>query len=234
MILSIVIPTYNEAAIIERTLAYLQHNLVGKTHEIIVSDAGSTDETVAIAQRFGVQVLHSPLKGRAGQMNYGAQNAIGTVLFFVHADCLPAPTFFDLIANALQDKFDCGSFRTRFDSSNFLLKINSFFTQFNYLFFRGGDQGIFVTKKVWNEIGPYKEDMFIMEDYDYIARLWKKANFKLIPKATLVSARKYEENSWITVQLANLKIVSMYKKGASQTDMINTYKELLSYRKNAF
>ena len=65
-------------------------------------------------------------------------------------------------------------------------------------------------------------------------RLWKKATFKLIPKATLVSARKYEENSWLTVQLANLKIVKMYKKGASQSDMINEYKELLSYRKNAF
>ena len=152
----------------------------------------------------------------------------------MHADCLPTPAFFDLIANALQEDFDCGSFRTQFDSSNFLLQVNSFFTRFNYLFFRGGDQGIFVTKKVWNEIGPYNEDMFIMEDYDYIARLWKKAKFKLIPKATLVSARKYEENSWITVQLANLKIVSMYKKGASQTDMITTYKELLSYRKNAF
>ena len=167
-------------------------------------------------------------------MNYGAENATGTVFFFVHADCLPTPNFYNLIEKALQENFDSGSFSTQFDSASVLLKINSFFTQFNYLFFRGGDQGIFVTKKVWSQIGPYKEDMFIMEDYDYLERLWKKAAFKLIPKATLVSARKYEVNSWLTVQLANLKIVNMYKKGASQADMINEYKELLSYRKNAF
>ena len=234
MILSIIIPTFNEAAIIGKTITYLQNNLLGKAYEIIISDAGSTDNTIAIAQSLGIKALHSPLKGRAGQMNYGAQNATGTVYFFVHADCLPPPTFFDLIENAIQNNFDCGSFRTRFDSSNLLLRINSFFTQFNYLFFRGGDQGIFVTKNVWDQIGPYKEEMFIMEDYDYLERLWKKATFKLIPKATLVSARKYEENSWLTVQLANLKIVKMYKKGASQSDMINEYKELLSYRKNAF
>ncbi len=234
MILSIIIPTFNEAAIIGKTITYLQNNLLGKAYEIIISDAGSTDNTIAIAESLGIKVLYSPLKGRAGQMNYGAQNATGTVYFFVHADCLPPPTFFDLIKNVIQDNYDCGSFRTRFDSSNLLLRINSFFTQFNYLFFRGGDQGIFVTKKVWDQVGSYDEEMFIMEDYDYLERLWKKAAFKLIPKATLVSARKYEENSWLTVQLANLKIVKMYKKGASQSDMINQYKELLSYRKNAF
>nr|WP_309756973.1 TIGR04283 family arsenosugar biosynthesis glycosyltransferase [Flavobacterium sp.] len=234
MILSIIIPTFNEAAIIGKTITYLQNNLLGKAYEIIISDAGSTDNTIAIVQSLGIKALHSPLKGRAGQMNYGAQNATGTVYFFVHADCLPPLSFFDLIENAIQNNFDCGSFRTRFDSSNLLLRINSFFTQFNYLFFRGGDQGIFVTKKVWDQVGSYNEEMFIMEDYDYLERLWKNATFKLIPKATLVSARKYEENSWLTVQLANLKIVKMYKKGASQSDMINEYKELLSYRKNAF
>ena len=47
-----------------------------------------------------------------------------------------------------------------------------------------------------------------------------KVRLNLIPKATLISARKYDENSWLTVQLANLKIVRMYKKGASQMDMV--------------
>ena len=76
--------------------------------------------------------------------------------------------------------------------------------------------------------------MLIMEDYDYIARLWQQGTFKLIPRATLVSARKYDQNSWLTVQLANLKIVRMYKKGAPQMEMVAAYKQLLSYRKNAF
>ncbi|MEC4004374.1 TIGR04283 family arsenosugar biosynthesis glycosyltransferase [Flavobacterium sp. SUN052] len=234
MILSIIIPTYNEALIIKNTIEYLHNNLLSKDYEIIVSDGGSTDETLNIAKNLGAKVLLSPVKGRAGQMNYGVKNSIGSVFLFLHADSLPTPSFYDAIQNAIQNNFNCGSFRTKFDSKSALLKINSFFTRFNYLFFRGGDQGIFVTQDLWNKIGTFKEEMFIMEDYDYIQRLWQSGNFKLIPKATIISARKYHENSWLTVQLANLKIVRMYKNGASQMDMVNKYKELLSYRKNAF
>jgi rSAM/selenodomain-associated transferase 2 len=234
MILSIIIPTYNEAKIIGQTIQFLQNNLAGKNIEIIVSDGGSDDETVSLVQNLGIKAVLSPVKGRAGQMNHGVQNATGDVYFFLHADSAPATTFYDDIMSSIKKGYDCGSFRTQFDSSSLLLKVNAYFTRFNYLFFRGGDQGVFVTKKLWNQIGGYKEDMVIMEDYDYIARLWKEGVFKLIPKATLISARKYDENSWLTVQLANLQIVRMYKKGASQMAMINKYKELLRYRKNAF
>ena len=234
MMLSIIIPTYNEAKIIGDLIQFLHCNLVGKNVEIIVSDGGSNDQTVEIAQRLGVMVLVSPVKGRAGQMNHGVRNSNGDVYFFLHADSSPVLSFYDEIATSIEKGYNCGSFRTTFDSSSFLLKINAYFTRFNYLFFRGGDQGVFVTKKLWDHIGAYKEEMVIMEDYDYIARLWKEGTFKLVPKATLISARKYDENSWLRVQLANLKIVRMYKNGASQMAMINKYKELLRYRKNAF
>tara|TARA_R110002124_G_scaffold286038_2_gene465741 strand:+ start:168 stop:872 length:705 start_codon:yes stop_codon:yes gene_type:complete len=234
MVLSIIIPTYNEAAIIRNTIEFLQLNLGGKNCEIIVSDGGSTDQTVAIAEGLGAKAVLSPVKGRAGQMNYGVKNASGDVYFFLHADSAPTHSFYEVINEAIQQGYNCGSFRTKFDSSSFLLKVNAFFTRFNYLFFRGGDQGIFVTKEVWSHIGSYKEEMVIMEDYDFIARLWTQGKFKLIPKATIVSARKYEQNSWLTVQLANLKVVRMYKNGASQMAMIAKYKELLRYRKNAF
>jgi rSAM/selenodomain-associated transferase 2 len=232
--LSIIIPTYNEAAIIRKTIAFLQHNLENKNVEIIVSDGGSTDQTIEIAESSGVNVVLSPVKGRAGQMNHGVKNAKGNVYFFLHADSEPTASIFDVISRAIDEGYDCGSFRTQFDSSNLLLKINAFFTRFNYLFFRGGDQGVFVSKKLWDDIGGYKEEMVIMEDYEYIARLWKLGAFILIPKVTLISARKYDENSWLTVQLANLKVVRMYKNGASQMAMIAKYKELLRYRKNAF
>jgi hypothetical protein len=46
--------------------------------------------------------------------------------------------------------------------------------RFNYLFFRGGDQGVFVTKNYGIKLVGIREDMVIMEDYDYIARLWKE------------------------------------------------------------
>lgn len=234
MYLSIIIPTYNEEKNIERLVLHLEKNVKNEKYEIIVVDGNSEDKTVAVAKSLGLNVLISPLKGRASQMNYGVKHAKGNVYYFVHADSLPVASFFSDIENAIQEDFNCGSFRFQFDSNKFLLKINSFFTRFNYLFFRGGDQTIFVTDELWLTVGAYKEAMLIMEDYDFLERIWKKGNFKLIPKATLVSSRKYDKNSWLTVQLANLKIVKMYRKGASQEDMVETYKNLLNYRENAF
>ena len=234
MFLSIILPTYNEEQNIGLIISHLQRNLKPNSYEIIVSDAGSTDNTINRAKKQGATVLLSPVKGRAGQMNYGVQHAKGNIFYFVHADSLPNSNFQQDIINSINNGFDCGSFWTRFDNESVLLKINAFFTRFNYLFFRGGDQSIFVTKALWDKVGTYNENMLIMEDYDFLKRIWKVGKFKLISNATLISARKYDENSWLSVQLANLKIVRMYKKGASQQDMIASYKQMLKYRKNAF
>ena len=234
MFLSVIIPTYNEAEMIGKTISHIQSCIPNDDYEIIISDGGSTDGTLQIAESYKVTIVKSTIKGRSGQMNQGALTAVGTIYYFVHADCLPNPTFYFDIKNAIKSNFNCGSFLTRFNSDKSILKINEFFTQFNYLFFRGGDQSIFVTKELWLKVGNYKEEMLIMEDYDFLKRIYTSGNFKLIQKPTLVSARKYSDNSWLTVQLANLKVIKMYKKGASQMEMISTYNKMLNYRKNAF
>ncbi len=51
-----------------------------------------------------------------------------------------------------------------------------------------------------------------------------------MPKATLISARKYEENNYMRVQLANLIVFNMYRMGFSQERLANTYCRLLKYR----
>lgn len=234
MFISIIIPTFNEVEMIGKTINHIQNCMSNNDFEIIVSDAGSSDNTVEIAKNNNVIVLNSPVKGRSGQMNHGVAAAIGDIYYFVHADSLPNPTFYSDIKNAINSNYDSGTFLTQFDSTKKILRINEFFTKFNFLFFRGGDQSIFVTKDLWNTIGPYKEEMLIMEDYDFLKRIYDKGKFKLIQKPTLVSARKYDNNSWLSVQLANLKVVKMYKKGNSQLSMIEIYNQTLNYRKNAF
>ncbi len=53
MVISIIIPTYNEALIIENTILHLQKIIPPSKCEIIISDGGSTDDTVQIAQKLG-------------------------------------------------------------------------------------------------------------------------------------------------------------------------------------
>ena len=234
MKISIIIPTYNEAENIEKIISYLllikQKNFI----EIIVADGGSTDDTIKIAQKKGVIATLSNIKGRAGQMNHGVNFATGDVLYFIHADSRPPLTYFTDIEEAISRGYNCGCYRSQFDSNNFLLKINAFFTRLNVLFCRGGDQTIFVTRALFEKVGPYKNEMLIMEEYDFLARIRKQGRFKLFNKATVFSARKYDENSWLKVQKANFKIVQMYKNGRSQQEMLDTYKRMLNYRKNAF
>lgn len=228
--ITIIIPTYNEAESITCLINYLKDNSNNKVKEIIVSDGGSTDKTLEVAQQAGVKAVLSPKKGRASQMNYGASIASGEVLYFVHADTSPPPTFVEDIEQALAEGYELGRYRTRFNSNKTILRINAFFTRFDWFICYGGDQTLYITGKLFKEIGGFKEDMLIMEDYEIVESARKKGKYKIFSKAALVSARKYDTNSWLTVQLANRTIVKMYNKGASQVDMMEKYQEMLVYR----
>jgi rSAM/selenodomain-associated transferase 2 len=225
--ISIIIPTHNEAASIVKLIAYLQLHGKDDIAEIIISDGGSTDETLAIAEQSGAVTLISPQKGRAAQMNYAAAKASGDIIYFVHADSLPPVNFAADIIEAVNNGFDFGRYRTKFNSSKLLLKINAWFTRFNWFICYGGDQTLFVTKQLFKQSGGFKNELLIMEEYEFCDRLMKDYKYKIFADASLISTRKYEGRSWLKVQLANRKALKLFKKGASQQEIVNTYKQML-------
>ncbi len=228
--ISIIIPTFNEEANIGQLVKYLKEHQNNCSCEIIICDGGSTDKTIEIAMNSGAAAVVSTSKGRSAQMNYGASIAKADILYFVHADSFPPASFFTDIENAVENGFEFGRYRTKFDSKKLLLCLNAFFTRYDLFVCYGGDQTFFITKKIFNIIGGFKEDMQIMEDYEIVTRAKAVAKYKIIKKNALVSARKYDINSWVQVQRANYIIVQMYKKGASQNAMAEKYKQLLKYR----
>jgi rSAM/selenodomain-associated transferase 2 len=230
MPISIIIPVYNEAENIGKLISYLIQHKKEPVAEIIVVDAGSTDDTIADAQKAGATIVISPQKGRAAQMNYGASLAIGDVLYFIHADTFPPVSFPNDITGAVEKGFELGRYRTKFNSGKWYLKINAWFTRFDWFVCMGGDQTLFITQDLYKKSGGLKTDMFIMEEFEFVQRARRTARYKIFNKPALVSARKYDTNSWWRVQMANKKIVDMYKKGATQSDMVTTYKKLLDYR----
>ena len=228
--ISIIIPTYNEAENIEGLIKFLKANSSQDQIEIIISDGGSDDETIKIAKAAGANTVLSPNKGRAAQMNYGASLAKGNVLYFIHADCFPAVTFVNDIEKALEKGFQSGRYQTKFDNNSWLLKFNAFFTRFDWLMCYGGDQTFFIEASLFKILNGFDESMRIMEDYDLTKRAKKMGPYKIMSGYALVSARKYETNSWYKVQKANYSIVQMYKKDASQHEMATAYKRMLDYR----
>jgi len=234
MNLSIIIPTYNEEDNIKKTVSFLRQHKGNSPIEIIVSDGGSTDQTMQQAETAGAQAVLSPGKGRAAQMNYAASLAKGDILYFVHADCFPPPTYVSDLQNAIGEGYDIGRYQTKFDSNELILKLNAWFTRFDLFVCMGGDQTLFIKRSLFEKCKGFKDDMKIMEEYEFCERARKIGRYKILKGRVLISARKYETNSWWRVQLANSKVVRMYKRGASQQDMVQAYKQMLNYRKSSF
>ncbi len=225
--ISIIIPVYNEEKNIQKLLPRLLAATKSISHEIIVVDGGSTDRTADRATALGATVLRSPKKGRAHQMNHGYENSTGDILYFVHADTLPPLSFVEDIRAALAEGYPLGCYRFEFDSPRKILKINAYFTRFDKMWCRGGDQTLYVTRTLFKELKGYCSKHYIMEEYDFIARARKQHPFKIMAKAVLVSARKYEDNGYLKVQFANLIVFNMYRLGFSQEQMVNFYRSML-------
>ncbi len=228
--ISIVIPTFNEAEIIAGLVQYLFANGSKEIKEIIVVDGGSDDKTVELAQSAGAITVIAQSKGRASQMNLGASMATGEILYFIHADTKPPSSFIQDINDAIANGFTVGRYRTQFDSNKWVLKLNAYFTRFDLFMCYGGDQTLFIQQQLFASIGGFNTSFSIMEDYEIVERAKKLGRYKIFKKGALVSARKYELNSWLTVQKANYTIVKMYQKGAPQQEMTRAYKALLNYR----
>lgn len=225
--ISVIIPTYNEEGNIKKLITHLRDISTNNVIEILVVDCGSLDKTVEIAQKLGVKVVVSECKGRSVQMNYGAKLAKGNILHFIHADTLPPISCFDDVLEAIEEGYEMGCFTYQFDSDFFLLKVNSFFTRFDKMWCRGGDQTLFIKREVFEELNGYREDYMIMEEYELIGRAREKYDFKIIKKDAIVSARKYDKNGYLRVQIANIIAFSMYRRGMSQEKIANTYRQML-------
>lgn len=224
--ISIIIPVINEEKNLQKLLPFL--NKYGGEHlrEIIVVDGGSTDNSIDIAKANGAINVISP-KGRAIQMNNGAEIAGGSFLYFVHADTRPPESFADDILHYSAEGYDFGCYRFRFDTDIWYYKINNYFTRFNRLWCRGGDQTLYVKAELFRALNGFDESFVIMEEYNFLERAMKNHELKIMPKDVLVSARKYQENGYFRVQWANYIAFKSYKKGIPTEEIKRNYYEML-------
>lgn len=225
--ISIIIPVLDEASRIGDLVKYLWHHGMDFVEEVLVIDGGSKDATVQIALQSGAKVLQSAVRSRAAQMNFGAQAARAPVLYFVHADTLPPASYAADIRLALETNQVMGCYRYQFDSTRILLKINAYFNRFPWLWCQGGDKTFFIRREIFDELGGYDEYYSIMEEYDFLRRAMPRYPLYTIPKYATVSARKYEQNSWLRVQLANTLVFQLFQCGVAPLRLKRIYKSIL-------
>lgn len=226
--ISIIIPTYNEALTIRETIKRLQqYDTDGLIKEIIISDGGSTDDTNVIAKMMGVKTVMSPRKGRAAQMNYGAASATETIVYFLHADTIPPENFIKDICFAIKQGYVSGSYRLSFDYNHWFLNSNCWFTRFNVNAVRFGDQSLFVQKEVFKKAGGFREDLLLMEDQEIIHRLKKQGKFIVLNGQVITSARKYLATGIYKMQFIFYTIWLLYYLGFSQQYLLGIYRKLI-------
>lgn len=228
--ISIVIPTYNEENCLERLLKYLVENSSGKNKlEIIIADGGSTDGTKNKIDNFKQVKFINSKCGRACQMNAGAAAANGEILYFLHADSFPPPKFDEHIIKAFVNCKFAGCFQMKFDSSHWWLQLMGWFTKLNHKACRGGDQSLFVSHKLFKQIGGFDESFVIYEDNDFIQKLYKQKQFTVIKEWLTTSARKYDQVGVWKLQGVYLMIYYQKWRGADAQQLISYYKKRVNY-----
>lgn len=228
--ISIIIPTLNEESCLSKLICRLRETEV--PIEIIVVDAGSSDATCELAANLGAKCVNIQEKSRPKQLNAGAALASASLLYFVHADTLPPKGYAEKIMSAVENGASFGSFRFKFDKNKGLMRINSYCTRFPLMIFRGGDQSLFIEKSLFKSLEGYDTDHIVMEDYDIIRRGKKHSNFTLLDDDILVSARKYDENSYVRVNWANGIVFSLYYLGVKPVKLLRLYKKMIKHPKS--
>lgn len=197
--LSIIIPVLNEEGYIGKLLDYLIANCSDITREIIVVDGGSVDRTVELAENRGVKVLRSE-KGRALQMNVGAKEASADILYFLHVDTYPPAVFENAIIDAVQNGYPAGCFRMKFDTDSRFLNFFAWFSKINHRLCRGGDQSLFIKRKLFDKLDGFDESFKVYEDTEFICRIYRTDKFKVLPYTVLTSARRYNQIGNVRLQ----------------------------------
>jgi rSAM/selenodomain-associated transferase 2 len=205
--ISIITPVLNEEKDIEAFLIHL--GTVEGDFELILVDGHSTDATVEKAKncRDGfshrLTILESA-RGRAVQMNRGAQVAEGNILLFLHVDCMLEKDALPLIEEKIFKTNACGGgFIQAFSNPDLFLKFMSTFGNFRAGFTKVffGDYGIFMKKEVFRKIGGY-DDIPFLEDVELCRKAKRHCRLIQIDRNIVTSPRRYLKKGKVRLTVA--------------------------------
>lgn len=219
--LSIIIPTLNEAEMLPTCLAKVRQGW--PEAELIVADGGSDDQTVKIAEAAGTAVVRDLPRSRGKQLIAGAMVATGDWLLFLHADSRVGETAVrvaDAYRADLSHRF--GMFQIRFDRPTLLLRFSAWWTRFDSVFTRFGDQGILIRRDYYNELGGFKP-WPLFEDVDLCRRARRRRRIDVLPATLTTSARRFRRRGPYRQQLNNAWLLLRYLMGVDPCKLVRSY-----------
>jgi rSAM/selenodomain-associated transferase 2 len=223
---SVVVPVINEAERINGLIEHLGSLDLSESIEIIVVDGDPAGPTIKAVADDDVIVALSD-KGRARQMNKGAQLARGEVIMFLHADTQLPPNALRAARSVLADD-DCvgGAFNLGVDTKNILIHgiaaISNFRNRLHRVPF--GDQAIFLRRDYFNDIGGFRDIPF-MEDIEMMRRIRKRGDrIRILPEQVTSSARRWEKEGVVFCALRNAFVLALFGLGVSPQRLARFYR----------
>ncbi|HEY2531371.1 MAG TPA: TIGR04283 family arsenosugar biosynthesis glycosyltransferase [Xanthobacteraceae bacterium] len=221
--LSIIVPTLNEAETIVQALTSLQRSR-NRNAEIIVVDGGSTDKTMMLARPLCDQ-FKTARRGRATQMNAGAAAAQGDILLFLHADARLPKCAVDLVRGTLAagDRV-WGRFDVRIDSRHPALRLVAYMMnqRSRLTGIATGDQAMFVCRRNFEAVGGFP-DIPLMEDIA-LSRALRRLGWPVCLSTPVVtSARYWERRGIMSTIFLMWRLRLAYFFGADPADLAIHY-----------
>lgn len=207
--LSVVVPALNAAPTLSECLVSL-----ACADELIVVDGGSIDETVAIARDAGARIMVVE-RGRGNQLRAGAAAATRDWLLFVHADTLLEPGWQSAVEEHMRvNAGSAGYFRLRLRTDKWPARLVEHAVAVRSRLFGlpYGDQGLLVPRSLYDEVGGFAP-VQLMEDVDIVRRIGA-SRLRPIDARAWTSARRWQEDGWISRSARNLLCLLLYRLGA--------------------
>lgn len=222
-LLSVVIPTLNEASTVAALLADLA--AVTVPYEVIVADGGSSDETLRIAEEADARTV-AVKRGRGIQLRKGAEVARAPLLCFLHADVrLGVGAAARLSRLALESPDYACAFRLRIEAAGGRFRLIERGANLRTRFFGlpYGDQGLVVRREHYVEAGGYPA-LPLMEDVALARALRRVARLRLLEEALSVSPRRWHRDGVVRRTLRNWFLLARYLAGASPERLVEEYR----------
>ncbi|HPE04172.1 MAG: TIGR04283 family arsenosugar biosynthesis glycosyltransferase [Thauera sp.] len=198
--LAIVVPMLDEAATLPALLVHLA-GWRARGCEVVLVDGGSRDDSVEMARAAGFRVLIAE-RGRARQMNAGAQACGRALLLFLHADTR-LPEAADAVVCAALAVQAWGRFDVHIDGRPRMLRVVAALMNLRSRLsgIATGDQAIFVRRDVFEAVGGFP-DQPLMEDIELSCRLLRVSRPACLRARVRTSGRRWEQRGvWRTIAL---------------------------------